>query len=299
MPTVPTFYVGSVECAHRFPDGRFAIQEGSGESGPQVTVALKCYWDDRWNLIQALRGTCVGTISGGFTRTPPTQLINIPINGLPLALQTNLVCTSTGSMEYIGSGADETGALEGAFAVVPATFSPVPWQFVDGDPTGQNDASGQAWTVTKIKPSAEVYQPSGGTYHLGPFPSTTPLDEASVGFLRANVEIQVTRKFLPNLPLSAINGALGKVNNTTMAFADLTFTGTGGKLLAVAAEESEPYFDCVGNPVMDYTVTYLGRNVASWNSAQDRSGNWQRIDSSAAGTGNPPFGNYDFTSLPR
>jgi hypothetical protein len=289
-PVVPLININGVSCSYRMPKGRFAQSEGSPAEGPQVTIHYMCAWGDRWNLVQALRGTCLTGADGKTTvRTAPYAL---PDN-------TNLVCVSTGAFEYIGSGADASGNLAGALAVVPANFSPVPWGFQDGSPTDPGDPSGQAWTVTKLKPSVEVYQPSGGTYFLGPFPSATPLDEATVGFLRANIEIQVTRKFMATLPLLQICSGMGMIASNTMQFGSKIFTGIGGGLLLAASEESEPYFDCMGNPCLDYTLTFLGRLQASWNSAQDRSGNWQRVSSNAAGTGNPPFGSYDMTLIPR
>jgi|GEM_PF-4945693 len=299
MPGSPTFYIGGVECAHRMPGGRIAATEASPAEGPQVSIPIKCAWDDRWSLVKALRGTCTLNPDGlTFTRSAPYALTDNP----------RLVCVSTGAFEYIGSAVDSAGNLANpnGYAVVPANFSPVPWQFDDGDPSGQRDASGEAWTVTKIKPSAEVYQPPGGSYWLGTFPSTTPLDEASIGFLRANVEIQVTRKFHALMNLGAICDSLGCVNSTTMQFGDKTFDGdgggsdpTGGTLLLIAAEASEPYFDCLGNPVMDINYTFLGRTVAGWNQVQDRTGAWVAVNSKADGTGDPPFPSFDFTTLPR
>jgi hypothetical protein len=287
MPTrVPPINIGGINCTFAMPGGRLAIGESSGEGGPTTTLVLQCAWSDRWDLVRALRGTCVGTI-GGFARTPPFLLPNNPL----------MSCTGVGEFEYIGSGAFADGSIYSALCKLPAHFSCVPWQFVDGDPQGQNDASGQGWTVTKLKPSAEIYQPSGGSYYLGPFPDGKPIDEATVGFLRANVEIQVTRKFLPSMGLAQFRDAISNKNFAAMTFADTTFLP--GYVILMAIEASEPYFDCVGNPVMDYTCTYLARTVAKWDYLQDRSATWQLVNSKSDGSGVPPTGSYDFNTLPR
>ena len=142
---IPPIYVNGIPCAIALPDGRVAIAEASGPEGPEITIPYKCAWADRWNLVAALRGTCTGNITN-FQRSAPYSLPGFP----------NLVCTSVGQFGYIGSGANPDGSIFAAQAIVPATFSAVPWMFADGDPAGQNDSSGQAWTVTKVKPSAEV-----------------------------------------------------------------------------------------------------------------------------------------------
>lgn len=286
MPAPPTISINGISCTFAMPGGRLTIAESAGADGPQTTLVLQCDWEDRWDLVAALRGTCVGN-AYSFVRTPPYALPNNP----------NLVCTSVGEFQYIGSGVDgDDGSVFSQLARVPAQFSPVPWQFQDGDPNGQNDPSGQAWTVTRIKPSAEVYQPMGGTYYIAPFPSTTPLDEASVGLLRANAEIQVTRKFLPAMPLGAIASLIGSVNFFPVQFGDQTYKL--GKLLLIAVESSDPYFDCLGNPVIDITYTYLGR-AFSWNTVQDRSGVWNSLNTKADGSGTEPFDTNDFSTLPR
>ena len=85
MPgSVPTFFVGGVECAHNMPDGRFEISESAPAEGPQVSLALKCAWSDRWALVQALRGYCFGTITaftgatfGGSTRPLSSEWVMI------------------------------------------------------------------------------------------------------------------------------------------------------------------------------------------------------------------------------
>lgn len=306
MPSGPTppIYINGVQCSYYAPEGRFAIKESAGPEGPVTTLVYKVDWADRWNLIQQLMPTCVIDESeAGFTRTPPFALPP-PYSTNP---NSNQVCTSVGDFIYLGNGWDpSTGEHEGQYVAVPATFSCVPWQFVDGNPAGQNDPSGQAWTVTKIKPSCEVFQPTGGSYWLGAFPSTTPLDEASVGFLRANCEITVVRKFLPFLPLANLvqvdvddnpNPGLGSANATDMGFADTIFDP--GTLLLVGSEFSDPYFDCIGNQVCDWTQVYLGRVGATWNQVQDRAGDWVEVNSSADGSGDAPFDLCDFTAFPR
>jgi hypothetical protein len=282
---IPPIAINGVPCTFAMADGRLMISESAAEEGPKTTLKLQTAWANRWLLVQALRGTCVGSINS-FNRSAPFAL---PSNN-------SLVCTSVGEFEYIGSGANDDGSVYSNLVRIPATFSCVPWQFQDGDPKGQNDASGQAWTVTRIKPSSEVYQPTGGTYWVGPFPSTTPLDEASVGFIRSYQEIQITRKFLPALDVATFDVAIGCANSNTMNIGTQSYAP--GFMLLVGIE-SEPYFDSVGNPVCDVTFSYLGRKEASWYKVQDRTATWQFVNSSAAGSGIAPFGSFDFSTLPR
>lgn len=282
---IPAITINGVSCTFGMENGRLMISESATEEGPKTTLVLQTAWASRWYLVQALRGTCTGSINS-FNRSAPFQL---PSNS-------NMVCTSVGEFQYIGSGANDDGSVYAPLVRLPATFSCVPWQFQDGNPQGQNDASGQAWTVTRIKPSSEVYQPTGGTYWVGPFPSTTPLDEASVGLFRSYQEIQQTRKFLPALDVSTFASAIGCVNYNPVLIGTETYLP--GDLVLVGIE-SEPYFDCVGNPVCDVMFSYLGRSNGNWQQIQDRSGNWQFINTSQAGTGNYPFKTFDFSKLPR
>lgn len=285
IPTSPTLFVNGVECSVAMPGGRLAAGESSGEEGPRASLTFQVPFAARWNLVAALRGT--STLAGGaINRIAPYRY---PPNA-------RMVCTAVGEFEYIGSTVDASGAVGSTLVKLPAQFSCVPWQFQDGDPGGQNDASGQAWTVTRIKPSCEVYQPAGGSYYVGPFPAGTPLDESSIGFVRANQEIQVTRKMLPAMPLNAITAALGHVNLAAQTFGDQLYIA---KTLLLVAAESEPYFDCLGNPVMDVNLTYLAKVGTTWNRVQDRAGNYQFVNSKADGSGSEPFETYNFATLPR
>jgi hypothetical protein len=293
---MPTVFVNGVECAYAAPQGRLQISESSTEEGPRVTIVYAVDWADRWPLVRALRGICVLDGSGGFARTPPYQLPAQygPPDGGPL------VCTAVGEFQYVGGlQSDESGEQFGQIVHVPATFSCVPWQFVDGDPAGQNDPSGQAWTVTKGKPSTQVFQPPGGTYYVGPFaPTGAPLDDANVAFYNPQNELQVIRKFLPRLYLDAFNSALGCANSVAMKFGDHTY---GIADLLLLGLENEPYTDCVGNPVCDVILTFAGKIASgdSWQAVRTRDGSFHELNTKADGTGSKPLVTYDMTTLPR
>jgi hypothetical protein len=156
------------------------------------------------------------SISGdGFTRTPPFQHPDNP----------QMYCMGVPDIRGIKPYVDETGWLRYRLGQVTATFGVPTWQYFDNDPSGNNDPSGQAWTRTKFRESAEVFQPPFGSFFIGPFTGGTGtlINEATIGVVRPRVEISMSRLLVAMIPLNDSMDLIGTVNDETIQFGDYVF----------------------------------------------------------------------------
>jgi hypothetical protein len=287
MPsTSPHLTIGGVDCTIRLDDlGDRAIVEGIGEDGsPTASVHFKCSYADRYTLFRAMKGTSVknGT---QIVRTIPYQYPPSP----------NLYCLSISDVTGIKPRTTSTGWVIFEYAVFTANFGVPKYQYDLNAPGGQNDPSGQPWTTTKFKVSAEVVSPPGGAFYIGPFPGASLAEESAIGIIRANCEVSITRRFVPYVPLDAVMGLVaGAVNSEPITFSDHVFPiGT----LLFAGLESEPSNDPAGNPTQELHYTYLGKDD-DWNKVISKDGSLQFLNTAADGSGQGPYAYLDFSILP-
>lgn len=275
------------------------VENYSLESGPEARCTFKCGWNVRWQLIQGLLGT-VNYAAGTITRTPP---ISYPLNsnltiGAPNGIQIpqRWVCTSVGPVRGLKWQTDASGVITGTnlagwgsyeWAILEAVFTVPLWQ-VAVQPSGSAlcDISTQAYAVTKLRTSGEVFAPPTGSviYGGGAF-AGTPLQDVNASLVRGRTEMSVTLIRFPIYPGITINSLIGSVNSVPLAIGQYVFP-VGSALFTGAA--TEPKADpCNFGIVQDVELTWLlngpssafqggggGSSSLDWNYFMDPSGAW-------------------------
>lgn len=285
-PFVPTYNINGIDVGFDFTDFPNIVSGSVDDDGPKETVRFKCAYEDRADLVMALMGGI--TVDGGsFSRQAPFQH---PDND-------QLFCTGIPDWRGLKPFIDEDGWPRYQWAILTASFSAPNWQYFDNDPGGNNDPSGLAWTRTKFRESAEVFQPPFGSFYIGPFTGGTGtlIDEATVGVLRPRVEISMTRLLVPMFPLDDTMELIGSVNEDEIQFGDRTFPR--GCLL-FAGCSSEPRNDPQGLPCQDIEYTLLGNRTIEWNQFMAKDGTYQFLNTKNDESGDYPFPYEDWSILP-
>jgi len=286
VPDTRLLNIGGVPCTIALEGlGEAAVVEHAGPEGATADVVFQCNYGDRFLLLRALRGT-VAANGRAVVRTLPYQYPAAP----------NLYCTGVDPITLVKPMRDANGWVIGELARLTAHFEAPKWQFVAGDPAGQNDPSGQAWTTTKLKTTAEVFTPPAGAYFIGPFtPTGTAIEESSVGVVRPKTEISMTRKMLPFTPLQEIDAAEGKVNLYPVQVGNKVYAP--GFVLFITGN-TEPGSDVLGDNTYDVEYMFIANSDYDWNTYQSKTGAWQKLNTKADGSGKPPFASADFALLP-
>jgi len=280
--------IGGVTCTIVESGSGDGVVERVPEDGPEAVVTFQCAYAQRYTLIKALLGTSAVVGVAPAQATVRTLAYAYPPSP-------NLVCVAIGDIRGLKPSTDASGWVQYKYARFAAIFRRPRWQFdTPPAPSGQNDPSGQPWTTTRFRASAETYTPPGGQYYYETGGNAgQKVEESSIGVVRPRVEVQLVRHWMPYAPLSfAVNG-LGKVNLNPITIADYTFAK--GYLL-FSAIDSEKAADTLGNITFEWTYTFLGNVDAEWNQFQDGKGAWVYINTAANGSGNRPFSYYDFWS---
>lgn len=274
-----TFPIGGVPCAIWAEDG---VKEAWPEDGPWAQVTFKCPWYKRYTVLQYLRGFSTYLGNGKLVRVPPWGYPSSP----------NLRCMEIGEIRGLGKIRTEpsTGWLVYEWALIPAIFRVPTWgAFPQGAGT-QYDPSGEAFTETRIKASGQVFTPPGGAYYFCTGLFAGPVPQSSVGQIQGQLEINITRKWLPWVPVDAAMTLIGSVNNSTLQLSDHTFDqGT----LMFYSMESEPAKDGATNLVWDVTYTLIGA-IRDWNKFLNPDGSWEKINTKADGSGTFPYPYFDY-----
>lgn len=253
------------------------IEDTDVTNGATAKVVFQCPYANRYLLIKALMGS--------VSSSGPSIIRNVPFAYPP---SPNLVCTSVNNIvglkpSFVG------GWVTYQLARMTATFGFVPWQFSQGNQNGQNDPSGQPWTVTKIKATSEVFQPPEGAFKEGGGPS---IDGSILGIVRPKTEISILRKFLPFVPLAQINLCSGRINKYPFQIANMIYPP--GFVLFVSGS-NEPSNDPLGNPTQDIEYSLIANGDFDWNTFLTPDNNWVSIVDKF---NNPPFEMVDFSVLP-
>lgn len=274
-------YPVTIDCA----DESQTVRESWPEGGPRVTVRYRCDAHVRYNVVAYLKGFSI-LKDGKIVRQPPHRYPPSP----------NLVCTEVQDIELTRPRTIQDGPLTGwpdhETCVIVAVYTVPTWAGWDaGTQDGQNDPSGELWTTTKTKVSGQVIQPPGGTYFWVTGPdSGSPLAEAQIGVITAQIEIEITRRWVPFQPIQQAQAFMGNVNASPLVYGNTTFAA--GQLLFLGMD-TEPDKDGYGTPVWNITYRLFGLN-RSWNSVLARDGAYHLINSSAGGGGNTPFPYSDY-----
>lgn len=278
------FYILGVPCSIPIEEmGERAIVERVPPSGPEADVLIKCPYNQRFNVVKGLLG---GAIATGRTVSYLSPLAYPP--------SPNLRCTTIGEIRGLRPWVDSYGWVNYDWAIIPAHFELLKWDL----PTSQGiepDPSGIPYTTTTFQTSAEIFQPPTGSYYYtaGSY-SGKPVAESSIGTVRPRVEITMTRRLMPFVPLSFSLSMVGKVNSATVRFADRIFPI--GCLLYTGSSIPEPVTDpASAERRWDVSFNFMGNYSVEWNAFMDPAGAYRLINTSPAGSGDYPFAYADFS----
>jgi hypothetical protein len=276
--------INGINCAIAQSESEPGIVRRWGPNGPEVSVRLLTSWGSVQALAAGLLGYITVNSDGSLSRTPPYNL--------PWAPQ--LYCTSIADEKPLTPNGLSAGWFVYNESIITANFEALTWQVDGSAPGGRVDASGLPYTTTKFRVNTEVYSPPTGAFYVGPFPSSKLLAEGSLGFVRPNIEVNMLRRWIADIPLSQAIQLAGYVNESDITMGNWTFPE--GCLL-FAGFDSEPKNDPNGFPTNDCTFTFLGHESVTLNEIMADDGTYQLLNDSAGGTGDPPFLEVDFSPL--
>lgn len=281
---VPSLTSGGAPVWVNFEDfGADAVTETwPWEGGATATLKLKCYWQDRYAVVQGLRG---GVVAAGTSWRYYTMA--------PYPYSTNLYCTSIPSIRGLKPYIDTRGLCQYEFAIFDAFYSRPTYS-----PLGETvtDPSGIPMTTTKFKGSCNVFAPPTGSYfYTGGGHAGEPVPDTGVGIVQGRVAISLTRHMVPFPVLEGPTWLMGCVNNSPVTFGDKTFPE--GCLLC-ATFDADPNPDpSTGNLAYDYQFELIGNYDLDWNEVLDPDGEYVLINTEAGGGGEFPFPYEDFSLL--
>ncbi len=304
----PTFEINGVPVAiYVGNDGeQGGIIEQWSDRGLEVIVYFHCRWEDRIELIRGLRGT-VAEVGGDVIRDIlPFALPQNPLQ--PMTKWNRWICTGTDNFMPKKFRTDQDGAFTGLAGwgyydsvVVPAHFM-VTTYFTDPDGSFlQTDPSHFAFTTTKIRTSGEVFSPPSQVYKFKTAPNIR-VEDIGVGITRVRTEFDVMRHYMPFVPLTNLQTAIGKLNDSPMRFSDFNYPK--GSILCSGVQQSDPYGDAAsGLIVQDYEYTLIANGQSNepddppldWNQyMRPDNGSWDELNDPS---GRTPFRYDDLTHL--
>lgn len=290
--------IGGVPCTIYWgEDGQsHGIRESWPSEGPRATVHYLCAWSKRYQLMAALRGGVAG-----FVRVIPHQYPTSP----------NLICLSIGEVEGLKGRRDSNNWATYESAIIPAEYGIPAWDTVASAPDEpQSDPSGKAFTKTKMRASAEVFQPPLGAYYWKDGPDVgKKLNDSQIGIIRPRVEIQMTRLFAPFVPLDFARAYLGMLNDKPVYIADTIFQR--GTLMLAAFDAGDGSDDGSGagsleGKTFELQYTFVGNGYVDdgsgtstliapdWNQYLGSDGKWHFITTKSDGTGSTPYFYADY-----
>jgi hypothetical protein len=259
------------------------LEESWPEGQPaRAVIHWKCPWEQRFALIQGLRGGWFGWV------------LYLPH---PYPYSPNLTCVGIGQIKGIKPRTVD-GMLAYAEAIVPAEYGVPKFDFTPASPASPGaDPSGKAYTRTSWNVSTEPYRPPGGTlYFEGGSLVAAAIPEESISLLRPRIEFTLTRYWLQSAPLYEVLSYAGDVNDETVTIGNLTFprgtlwfAGAGGgseQTESLDGRTGELTYTLIGNgPVMGST----GRIQPEWNHFLAPDGVWRYANTEVDGSGERPY----------
>lgn len=276
------FTVGGKRCALYFGEDGTAnpVTEqvnAEGGEGPRATAIMQCLWPERYDVFRGLLGTSI--VAGGvIVRTLPLAYPDSP----------NLWCLDVGQVVPVKprwGGAWFTAEL----ARFPATFGVPRWSF---DAEAASDPSGQPWTTTRVRVSAEVTSVPTGTFvWTAGDQAGKKVPDSQLGLLAPRNEISMTRHWMPFVPLRQVNGFIGTLNSQPIVLSDHTYAP--GYVLFAGFNATESV-DTLGNRTYEVEYVMLGSITHDWNALLDRGLVYRLVNTKQDRSGNYPFTYSDF-----
>jgi hypothetical protein len=309
----PGYVINEIDCAiYLGEDGQSGgIRESWTDRGLEVNIDFICAWKDRLRLIQGLRGgaTWDGTPGGKVTRQHPVSLPLVSTDECPeIPIWSGLgyfwnrfICVGTGEFEPVRWQTDKDGSVTGiqGWGFYDSVIIPTRWasqtyftgnSIVNPYVMGY-DLSGYPYTTTTTKTSGEVFSPNTSTFKF--LNSGIPVNEASIGLIRAKTEIIITRHYLPGIDVASYDSLVGKINS------DILTLGNKPESLLYMTYDVEPYGDAsTGTTFCDIKHHIVanglvrddnGKNQDSWNYYMNRKGNWDKLVDSKTGKISPYY----------
>ena len=318
---VPTFAGNSIAVDYGYflgwgedPDEGGWLEQWSAGVGLEVSVVLYCKWEDRINLVRALRGQVRATNNNGVAgldRIAPSFTLNPPFADDNMAWD-RFVCTGFGQFQRLATRVvqeeDDTpgdpGTIYSDLVMIPCNFEQVLYQTVD-EIIDRGDPSGRGYTITTFEDAGQVIQPPAGAYQFKLAGAGPPelVQETRIGIYAPASEVTVERIFLPQLPMQDIQSLKGRVNADAITFLGVTFPP--GSLLMQNVIQTDVYGD-PGSGKLAWDAAYKmlakmpsnaqpgGNNPPlSWNFIMNSKGEYTEIVDKA---GNNPFASAPFAS---
>jgi hypothetical protein len=266
-----------VELYHGDGDGSDMISESASPgSGPTASVRMQCEWDARYIVFAGL----TGSVSGG----PGSIYRAVPMSYPP---SPGLVCLGVSDIK----GTKYIGGWNYEHCIFTAQFGIPTWD-VPGGELGSNDPTGQPWTTTRARVSADVVQVPTSTYKwTSGADSGKAIAEAQVGISVPHVEVTITRHIMPYVPISEAMTYIGKINTSAIALGNHSFAAGeflfGGFSCSTSANTT-------GERTFEVEYSFLGVSGHTWNQILNRESSWVAINTAADGSGTSPFQSANF-----
>lgn len=252
------------------------VREGGTVDSPTAEVKFSVKWSDRITFVNFVCGATLGG-PGAITRLPPLAYPPSP----------NLYATRDFAIEPLGKLRADSNWVFYDRALVTITFA-VPQFDFPGGPAG-GDPSGVPWTTTTFDLSGEFLTLPDSTFK---FSGGKPLG-VPAGRIIPQVAITFKRHWVPYLPVSAMFGLLGKVNNAAFSLGDFSCPA---ETLLFLGGPNQRQSDTSGHASQEVEYKMIYRPV-SWNKFLHPDGvsGFQYIND---GNGNKVYDQGDFTTLP-
>ena len=251
-------------------------EEVDSEVGLVATVPFQCRYADRFEVYKGLAG---GTFYAG----------GVVVRYLPFAYppSPSLYC-----MGISGGRGVKLASSEGWPAwklwQFQAKFQTPAWGIENGD----NDPSGEPWTTTRVRVSAEVTEVPLGTFlWTSGSQSGQQVPESGLGILVPRNEISMTRHWVPYVPLADVNGYIGTLNNSPIVMSDYTYPK--GYVLFAGFNATESV-DTLGNRTYEIEYVLLGSTTHDWNKLLAKDMVYRYVNTAADASGSYPFGYSEF-----
>lgn len=274
-----TISVNGVEALVSLEDSD-QVTESVTSDGPSATLTFHVPYASRLEFLRGLGGSSSVDGDGVITYSPP--LLYPGLGGL--------TCQAVTKMVGVGRPArDPDGWPTYQLAKITTQFGIPKYSFDAGN---VQDMSGRPWTTTRGRVNSEIIIPQGGTFL---FTEGTligePVPEGQAGLSIPNIELSMTRHWMPFVPLNAVAEYIGTVNDGPVMMGDYEFAD--GNLLFAGFNWTETV-TFAGDVAYEVEYILLGQRVHSWTSVLDKTGLWNVLNTESDQSGLFPFEYTDF-----
>lgn len=240
------------------------LVEAFGESfdltqGPSARKGFLCPWANRYAVATGLLGLSNTTHVGGLiTLQTPLQY---PERTTMYAHQIEI--------RGVGTPTQGTAQLQWTNAVVSVTYQCLPWSFAGIDYMQLDPTHPYIYAEQNMSFSSEfITVPGKGVKFVT---SGKPLDQ-DWGFMSPKLDMQITLKYVPYLPVVAILAALQAPINSA------TYLGVAAGYLLFNGAENHQTRMSDGTFTQDVTYSFSYRPIAPWDYTYDGANNiWDKV----------------------